>query len=222
MENSGDDDSSEKNSNGGGGSEGGGDEDFMSKVQRWLNDDELKEDFKSYGSSLAVALLVRFFIVEPRFIPSLSMYPTFDIGDQLAVEKVSHFVRPYSRNDVLVFTPPEAFIEITGKENYKKEALIKRCIAVGGDVVEVKNRGTLYVNGVAQSEPFTYEKAFYDWGPMTVPAGSVMVLGDNRNHSLDSHLWGFLPTENVIGRAVFKYWPVWRLGAIETAPVDLQ
>ena len=55
----------------------------------------------------------------------------------------------------------------------------------------------------------------YEWGPMVVPAGKVMVLGDNRNHSLDSHIWGFLPRENVIGRAVFKYWPLWRVGAIE-------
>lgn len=56
----------------------------------------------------------------------------------------------------------------------------------------------------------------YKWGPQTVPEGMVMVLGDNRNHSLDSHIWGFLPTENVIGRAIFKYWPPWRVGVIET------
>jgi signal peptidase I len=64
-------------------------------------------DVKSYVTSLTLALLFRSLVMEPRFIPSLSMYPTFDIGDQLAVEKVSRYVRPYSRNDVVVFTPPQ-------------------------------------------------------------------------------------------------------------------
>mmetsp|Transcript_9270 Transcript_9270/g.20965 ORF Transcript_9270/g.20965 Transcript_9270/m.20965 type:complete len:268 (-) Transcript_9270:324-1127(-) len=197
------------------------DEPFLSKVKRFLADPEIQEDFKSYGSSLAIALLIRFFLVEPRFIPSLSMYPTFDIGDQLAVEKVSKLYRPYSRNDVVVFYPPPSFIEITGEGGKKKEALIKRVVATAGDTVEVKNGGILYVNGVPQEESFTYEHAFYEFGPVTVPAKCVLVLGDNRNHSLDGHIWGFLPVENVIGRAVFKYWPVWRAGGIETAPVDL-
>ncbi len=63
---------------------------------------------------------------------------------------------------------------------------------------------------------FFFKEPEYKWGPQTVPEGMVMVLGDNRNHSLDSHIWGFLPTENVIGRAIFKYWPPWRVGTIET------
>ena len=86
--------------------------------------------------------------------------------------------------------------------------------------MEVKTGGTLYVNGVAQAEPFAFEKAFYDFGPVTVPDGAVLVLGDNRNHSRDGHIWGFLPTENIIGRAVLNYWPVWRFGTIATAPID--
>jgi signal peptidase I len=80
-----------------------------------------------------------------------------------------------------------------------------------GDEVEVK-RGNLYVNGDLQIEPYTNEEPAYEFGPVTVPAGSVLVLGDNRNHSLDGHIWGFLPTQNVIGRAVFVYWPPWRVG----------
>lgn len=60
-----------------------------------------------------------------------------------------------------------------------------------------------------------FQEPEYKWGPQTVPEGMVMVLGDNRNHSLDSHIWGFLPRENVIGRAIFKYWPPWRAGLVE-------
>ena len=80
-----------------------------------------------------------------------------------------------------------------------------------GDVVKVRN-GKLYINDVKQDEPFTAEDAEYDFGPVQVPPGKVLVLGDNRNHSLDGHIWGFLPKENVIGRAVFIYWPPWRIG----------
>lgn len=211
-------------SGGGGGDGEDGDEpsSFAGKAAKWWSDPENQADVKSYVSSLSLALLFRFFVMEPRFIPSLSMFPTFDIGDQLAVEKVSHFVRPYSRNDVVVFTPPQSFIDVTGKESYRKEALIKRVVATEGDVVEIKDKGTLYVNGVAQAETFTYEKAFYNWGPQQVPEGMLMVLGDNRNHSLDSHVWGFLPKENIIGRALFKYWPVWRAGVVESSAVNLQ
>ena len=80
-----------------------------------------------------------------------------------------------------------------------------------GDQVRVAN-GKLYINGNLQDEPFVLEDAQYEYGPVTVPPGTVLVLGDNRNHSLDGHIWGFLPTQNVIGRAVFVYWPPWRIG----------
>ena len=80
-----------------------------------------------------------------------------------------------------------------------------------GDRVEVRN-GKLFINNVQQEEPFTAEDAKYQFGPVVVPKNEVLVLGDNRNQSLDGHIWGFLPKENVIGRAVFVYWPPWRLG----------
>lgn len=185
---------------------------FFDQVREWFASDEGKEDVKTYTTSLAVALLLRLLIIEPRYIPSLSMYPTFEVGDQLAVEKVTKRIRPFSRNEVVVFNPPQAFREIVGDSSRKaKEALIKRIVAVEGDTVEVKG-GKLFVNGVMQDEPFTAEDAAYEFGPVVVPPGDVLVLGDNRNHSLDGHIWGFLPAENVIGRAVFVYWPPWRVG----------
>jgi len=189
---------------------------IVDNVRKWIRSEELREDIKIYFLSLFVALLLRFLIIEPRFIPSLSMYPTFDVGDQLAVEKVTKRLKPFYRNEVVVFTPPQAFRDIVegqyGDKARSKEALIKRIVAVEGDKVEVK-RGKLYINGEKQDEPFVAEDAEYQFGPVVVPPGNVLVLGDNRNHSLDGHIWGFLPTENVIGRAVFVYWPPWRVGS---------
>lgn len=195
--------------------EGDKDENFIDIIRSWLRSDEGKEDIQTYTYSLIFALLLRLTIIEPRYIPSLSMYPTFDVGDQLAVEKVTKRIRPFNRNEIVVFNPPESFREIMannyGQTKKSKEALIKRIVAIEGDRVEVKN-GKLYINGGIQDEPFTAEDAAYDFGPVTVPPGKVLCLGDNRNHSLDGHIWGFLPKENVIGRAVFIYWPPWRIG----------
>jgi len=103
-------------------------EGFFDAIQNWIKSGEAKEDAKTYTISLFVALVLRFFIIEPRYIPSLSMYPTFDVGDQLAVEKVTKKVRPYSRKEVVVFNPPPAFQEIVTSSK-GKEALIKRIVA---------------------------------------------------------------------------------------------
>jgi signal peptidase I len=192
------------------------DEGIFDSLSKWFKSEEGRDDVKTYFISLFIALLVRFTIVEPRFIPSLSMYPTFEVGDQLAVEKVTKRLKPFYRNEVVVFNPPQTFKDIVanqyGGESKGKEALIKRVVAVEGDQVEVKG-GTLYINGEKQDEEdFIAELAEYKFGPVVVPPGNVLVLGDNRNHSLDGHIWGFLPKENIIGRAVFVYWPPWRLG----------
>lgn len=192
---------------------------FVDSIKSWFKSEEGREDVKTYSTSLAIALLLRLLIIEPRYIPSLSMYPTFEVGDQLAVEKVTKRIRPFERNEVVVFNPPIAFRQVlegsynASPETQKKarEALIKRIVAVEGDTVKVTG-GRLYINGDKQDEPFTAENAAYEFGPVLVPPGKVLVLGDNRNHSLDGHIWGFLPKENVIGRAVFIYWPPWRVG----------
>lgn len=187
---------------------------LVDSIKRWFKSDEGREDVKTYFFSLAIALLIRFTIVEPRFIPSLSMYPTFEVGDQLAIEKVTKLVKPLYRNEVVVFNPPQTFREIVeqyGDAKRGREALIKRIVAIEGDKVEVK-KGKLFINGIQQNEPYVAEDAEYTFGPVIVPPGNVLVLGDNRNHSLDGHIWGFLPEKNVIGRAVFVYWPPWRLG----------
>jgi len=104
---------------------------FFEQIQEWFTSPEGQEDVKTYTVSLGVALLLRLLIIEPRYIPSLSMYPTFEVGDQLAVEKVTKRVRPFSRKEVVVFNPPQNFRDIVGDSSRKsKEALIKRIVAV--------------------------------------------------------------------------------------------
>ncbi len=111
------------------------DDNIFAQLQRWFNSEEGREDVKTYFVSLAIALILRFTIIEPRFIPSLSMYPTFEVGDQLAVEKVTKRLKPFYRQEVVVFNPPQAFRDILvdqyGQDSSRsREALIKRIVAI--------------------------------------------------------------------------------------------
>ncbi|WP_013324122.1 signal peptidase I [Gloeothece verrucosa] len=155
-----------------------------------------------------LALGIRTFVAEARYIPSSSMEPTLQINDRLIIEKISYHFREPQRGDVVVFNPTEALI----KQNFK-DAFIKRVIGLPGDTVEVKG-GKVYVNGEALIEDYIAQKPDYDYGPVTVPQGQYLVLGDNRNNSYDSHYWGFVPKDKIIGRAAIRFWPLNRAGEI--------
>ena len=156
-----------------------------------------------------LALVLRWAVLEPRWIPSGSMLPALQLQDRVLVEKLrARLHRPIPIGTVVVFHPPAALIA-AGYD--PKAALIKRVVAQAGDEVEVRD-GVLWRNGSKAAIDWSAEPMDYQLEPLTVPPDHLLVLGDNRNASLDSHLWGPLPQEALIGTAVLRYWPLNRLG----------
>lgn len=166
------------------------------------------EGLKTIGLSIILALGIRTFVAEARYIPSGSMLPTLEIDDRLIIDKLGYRFAEPQRGDVVVFYPTDKL-----KEEYK-DAFIKRIIGLPGETVEVRD-GRVLIDGEPLSENYIAEKPQYNWGPETVPEGQYLVLGDNRNNSYDSHYWGFVPRDNIIGRAIVRFWPLDRVGGID-------
>ena len=170
---------------------------------------------------VVLALLLRWQVVEPRWIPSGSMLPTLQLQDRILVEKLRprfdrarHQALPL--NSIVVFRVPEPLIQA----GYDPDAaLIKRVVGRPGDQLEVRD-GQLRRNGEVVQEPWLNERIDYVMAPITVPKDELWVMGDNRNASLDSHLWGPLPEADVIGTAILRYWPLSRFGPIRFSRPD--
>jgi signal peptidase I len=180
--------------------------------------------------AIALALVIRTFLVQAYKIPSGSMEPTLLIGDHILVNKLAYGLRlpdslfgleplagtipygnyllrfePIHRGDVIVFVfPPDP-----------TKDFIKRVVALAGDTVEIRGTSVI-LNGKPVSQPHAYYEPGTDrsamiaprdhYGPVTVPKDRIFVMGDNRDRSYDSRFWGFVPDRNVEGRAVVIYW----------------
>ena len=151
-----------------------------------------------------LSLVIITFVVQAFYIPSGSMEPTLMIDDRILVAKFLYRFEPVHRGDVIVFRYP-----LNPQRDF-----VKRVIGLPGDRVQLKD-GVVYVDGQAISEKgYTIKPDFGNYGPVTVPARDFFVLGDNRNNSEDSRFFGYVPRGNIIGKAVFIYWPPQRLGFV--------
>ncbi|MCR4420733.1 MAG: signal peptidase I [Clostridia bacterium] len=148
--------------------------------------------------AVVLALAIRLFLFEPFMIPSASMEPTLVPGDRVMVNKLVYRLGDPEPGDVIVFRyPPDPHI-----------VYIKRVVAVGGQSVELRN-GQLFVDGQKVQEEYLPQNpgGGGDFGPVKVPAGTYFVMGDNRNNSQDSRVWGPVPRQNLLGKAQLLYWP---------------
>ena len=169
---------------------------------------EQTEDWKRFTLDiletiiLAVVLYFGINAISARVrVDGFSMVPTLQDGEYILVSKLSYKTGTPARGDIIVFALPTD----------QRQDLIKRVIGLPGETISIHD-GIVKVNGIPLTEPYIAQQPLYN-DERTVPDGQLYVLGDNRNDSKDSHQWGLLPMENVIGKAILIYWPppVWKI-----------
>jgi signal peptidase I len=178
---------------------------------------KLREFVEAVLMAVLIAGFIISFIVQAFKIPSGSMIPTLLIGDHLFVNKFIYGVKiPFIRKTIIPVTDPKRgdVIVFIYPEDRSKD-FIKRVIGIGGDKIEMKNK-KLFINDQPYEDPFGVydDDTIYpaevqprdNFGPLTVPQNSLFMMGDNRDHSLDSRFWGFVDLKDVQGKAFIIYW----------------
>jgi signal peptidase I len=173
--------------------------------------------------ALVLAMFLQAFFIKPFEIPSPSMEPTLMEGDRVLVDRVTYHFRTPRRGEIIVFrfnpnepanwtqgTNPisrslDLLAEVLNITHQGEAPFIKRVVGVAGDTVEMRD-GVLYVNGQIEPENYKYIPDTSN-GKWVVPAGTVMVMGDNRSNSNDSRRWGFVPYQSIMGKAIAIWWP---------------
>lgn len=184
----------------------------------------LREFVETLFFTLLIYMLVRTFLFENYRVLGHSMDPTLEDEQFVMVNKLDYRLHEPHRGDIIVFYDPRAastgFItRVTSQvrnlvEFHRLQSdrpkLIKRVIGLPGEIVEIRD-GQVFVNEQPLSEPYIVNPGGYSQPPTPIPDGQFFVLGDNRNNSSDSHFWGTLARENVLGKAWISYWPprVW-------------
>lgn len=190
------------------------------RSQNETEDSERISSHRSMGSSLAelkswtrdiffaalTAILIVVFVVQPVRVEGTSMQPNLADQERIFVNKFVYHLSDIQRGDVVVFWYPKD----------RSKSFIKRVIGLPGEIVEVR-QGIVYVDGKPLQEHYLLAEYadYYSYPPVNVGRGSYFVMGDHRNSSNDSRHWGCVPASSIFGKAVFRYWPVSKMGLLD-------
>jgi signal peptidase I len=168
--------------------------------------------------TLIIFLVIQTFVAQPYKVQQQSMEHTLEPDQYVLVDKLTPRFDDYKRGDIVVFTPPADWVQDDGTP------FIKRVIGLGGDTVEIRDGGVL-INGTELDESYTFGQPDEPAQPTTVsgderrwviPTGELFLMGDHRTNSADSRTFGPVPSEQVIGRAWLRYWPIDVFGILPT------
>jgi signal peptidase I len=168
----------------------------LSEIRWWVRD-----IFFAVGT----AVLIVVFLYQPVKVEGTSMLPELRDQERIFVNKFVYRIESIHRKDIVVFWYPRD----------TSKSYIKRVVGIPGDIVEVRE-GVVYVNGVELDEPYV-DRQLDDrsYPPVVVEPGHYYVLGDHRSQSNDSRMWGMVPQDYIYGKAVFRYWPVAKMGSLD-------
>ena len=167
--------------------------------------------------AILLALVVKVFLLQAFYIPSLSMSPTLRVGDRVLVNKLSYRLHDVNRGDVIVFERPASETSSTIPD------LIKRVVGLPGESISFID-GAVYVDGKRLDESYLSDGTVTSSAnapnkctaeaPCVVPSGQVWVMGDNRSDSKDSRYFGSIDESTIVGRAFVTVWPLGRFGLL--------
>lgn len=173
--------------------------------------EEIGEILRVLLISAAIILPIRYFIAQPFVVRGASMEPSFEDREYLIIDEASYYVRSPRRGETVVFRYPRD----------PRQFFIKRIIGLPGERVKIQ-KGNVMIFNAEYPAGFTLQEPYLDPPGLstrpdmetTLGDGQYFVMGDNRDFSSDSRLWGALPRDFLVGRAVFRAWPVTRAGSV--------
>lgn len=182
---------------------------FLSEQEEKKKTSYFKDYLLPVIIALAIVVVLRMFVIGMYYVPSGSMIPTLEINDRVVATKFTYQIGEPERGDVVVFKYP-----VNEEQGIETVIYVKRCIGLPGETLEIKNN-TVFIDGTPLVEDYLNTgTSMPDFGPVTIPEGEYFMMGDNRNDSSDSRVWGTVKDKYLVAKAQFIYWPFSHMGGL--------